>query len=643
MSTEITPVPYEGNEKYIFVSYSHKDSDRVLPILSHLMEDGFRIWYDDGISPGTEWPEVIARHLNDCELFVSFLSNSYMDSFNCKREIDFAVRKRKTFLAVFLEETQLSLGVEMQISTVQSVDYYKTTPEAFFEKFCQFDVVTKSGCRIDQTAAPAAESAPEPQDVPKVQASAVEQVIKEYEPLPDAASLQSAEVGTTAKATVPAQEQSPTAETATSPSAPKAKRKPVFLIPVLLGVFVFLGIFGAVIGINVLKTGNKITSKSNSTTIDLSDGKVTASVLRKEAKGKTIRRIKLSNCELAVKNKDFWNEIITDKVTEITISGCQMTDGEAAVILSSATGLKVLDFSENQITNVTFENNPKLERADLSQNNIKNIARTNLENLSVLNLSDNELTNLDFLETAVHLKILYADRNRIESIGTLKNCTILNKACLAENGITDVTALKSSQDTIEELNLGNNRITDISVLCPMPVLKKINMDNNELTSLYLVGSTKLSYLSARNNLIDSLSGDWDELTYIDVADNNLSGDYYFIYSEKLRNGFFENNNITELFLCGAAYRAGNYVIYNNPLVKFNTGDELTSFVIYASYNENIGPTLENKIGQHLYLLDCPYDLRVQYEKNWSKYSITFSEKNEIVEAAEKLRKTGNFS
>ncbi|MBQ1488402.1 MAG: toll/interleukin-1 receptor domain-containing protein, partial [Lachnospiraceae bacterium] len=56
MNNNMNPRPYEGKEKYIFISYSHKDTDRVMPIISRLMNEGFRVWYDDGISPGTEWP-----------------------------------------------------------------------------------------------------------------------------------------------------------------------------------------------------------------------------------------------------------------------------------------------------------------------------------------------------------------------------------------------------------------------------------------------------------------------------------------------------------------------------------------------------------------------------------------------------------
>ncbi|MBR3638779.1 MAG: toll/interleukin-1 receptor domain-containing protein [Lachnospiraceae bacterium] len=53
MSESTNPIPYEGKENYIFVSYSHMDMDRVMPVVRQWMENGYRVWYDDGISPGT--------------------------------------------------------------------------------------------------------------------------------------------------------------------------------------------------------------------------------------------------------------------------------------------------------------------------------------------------------------------------------------------------------------------------------------------------------------------------------------------------------------------------------------------------------------------------------------------------------------
>ena len=46
--------PYRGDSPYIFISYSHKDSDVVFDIIGQLQMKQYRIWYDEGIDPGTE-------------------------------------------------------------------------------------------------------------------------------------------------------------------------------------------------------------------------------------------------------------------------------------------------------------------------------------------------------------------------------------------------------------------------------------------------------------------------------------------------------------------------------------------------------------------------------------------------------------
>ena len=66
--------PYEGNEDYLFISYSHRDTATVLPLLQRMKEEGYRFWYDEGIDPGTEWPESIAAHLSRCRVCLAFMS-----------------------------------------------------------------------------------------------------------------------------------------------------------------------------------------------------------------------------------------------------------------------------------------------------------------------------------------------------------------------------------------------------------------------------------------------------------------------------------------------------------------------------------------------------------------------------------------
>lgn len=132
-----TVTAYEGSEKYIFISYAHKDTEDVLPIMESLAGRGYRIWYDDGIAPGSEWPEDIAQHLNNCAMVIAFVSENSMASVNCRREINFALSRQKPFLSVLLEPTEMPLGMELQLSAQQSVLRYNyRSEEKFIEKIC---------------------------------------------------------------------------------------------------------------------------------------------------------------------------------------------------------------------------------------------------------------------------------------------------------------------------------------------------------------------------------------------------------------------------------------------------------------------------------------------------------------------------
>ena len=92
------PIVYEGKEPYIFVSYAHRDSTAVFEVLTELQKRGYRLWYDDGIAPGSEWPEDIAQHLDAAAMVISFVTPNSMKSQNCRREINFSLTREKSFL-----------------------------------------------------------------------------------------------------------------------------------------------------------------------------------------------------------------------------------------------------------------------------------------------------------------------------------------------------------------------------------------------------------------------------------------------------------------------------------------------------------------------------------------------------------------
>ena len=126
-------LPYNGKEPYIFISYAHKDADTVVPAIRTLQQGGYRIWYDLGIEAGTEWSNNIAQHLQDCSVFIAFISKNSVLSENCLDEIAFAKSHQKPALMIFLEDdVVLPSGTEMQTARFQRMYYNRQSSQEEF-------------------------------------------------------------------------------------------------------------------------------------------------------------------------------------------------------------------------------------------------------------------------------------------------------------------------------------------------------------------------------------------------------------------------------------------------------------------------------------------------------------------------------
>ncbi len=125
---------YSGNKPYIFASYSHKNIKEVFWCIKKLAESRYRIWYDEGIEPGNEWPEEVGRALTGCRLFLVFMSPAAMDSRNVRNEINFASSENKSMMVVFLQPAELSEGMQLQIGTVQFIHKNEMTEAEFLDK-----------------------------------------------------------------------------------------------------------------------------------------------------------------------------------------------------------------------------------------------------------------------------------------------------------------------------------------------------------------------------------------------------------------------------------------------------------------------------------------------------------------------------
>ena len=135
MKLQNLPVPYQGDCPYIFISYSHKNASKVFPVIEQLQANNYRVWYDEGIDPGTEWDENIAQHVKHCGFFIAFLSPEYLSSSNCRDELNYARDLDKNRLLIYLSDVELPGGMSMRLSRLQAIHMYTyVNPEAFLQK-----------------------------------------------------------------------------------------------------------------------------------------------------------------------------------------------------------------------------------------------------------------------------------------------------------------------------------------------------------------------------------------------------------------------------------------------------------------------------------------------------------------------------
>lgn len=124
--------PYIGNEPFIFVSYSHNDSEEVYRLLKLLQDRGLRIWFDKGGIPASvDFTEFIAQKIIDCEQVLFMVSPSSVNAEYVRMEIRSALENRKIPICVFLESTVMSPGMRMQIGGYQHIYKYEMNDNEF--------------------------------------------------------------------------------------------------------------------------------------------------------------------------------------------------------------------------------------------------------------------------------------------------------------------------------------------------------------------------------------------------------------------------------------------------------------------------------------------------------------------------------
>ncbi|NEX11333.1 MAG: hypothetical protein C1942_01300 [Prosthecochloris sp.] len=93
----------------IFISYAREDERRVKPIVQHLQQMGWRVFWDRNIPPGQSWDEYIEQHLEASRCVVVVWSKHSVGSRWVKAEAEEA-KNRNILVPLLLDKVKLSLG-----------------------------------------------------------------------------------------------------------------------------------------------------------------------------------------------------------------------------------------------------------------------------------------------------------------------------------------------------------------------------------------------------------------------------------------------------------------------------------------------------------------------------------------------------
>ncbi len=485
---------YEGGENFIFVSYAHKNAEKVIPILDKLNAAGYRVWYDDGIAPGSEWPEYIAEHLNRCDVFLAFVSPESIASANCRREVTYALSKQKKFLGVLLEPTQMSPGMEMQLSAQQCIIRHNyRTEEEFLAKIlgssillsCLRPVRHEVHEALPETPQPAEKRESGAQPVPRItdeDMRAVETMKQAGKPAKKA----------DAKAQTPVRPQKDAA-----PAVPKKKKKVKWLIPaaaclvlaVIAAILLGSGLFnrsdtdasepiGELRG-GKLKISEKTTVKRTDTSVTLYNDTVTPASVEQLNKMEALTSFYMTNCT----------------VEDDALAALKLPETVSTVAFENCSGIKSFGFLKDlpklwtlRLTNCGANDTipdlsglEKLSEADLTGGEgFTDLSLLPLEKLTILRLGATGIKDLKGLEKAENLNTFsaaYTDIVSAEELTGLKRLIRLNLRGTKITGFKDPFSCLS----LQYLYLSDTPLTDLEAFDAVTILKELDISGTGIT------------------------------------------------------------------------------------------------------------------------------------------------------------------
>lgn len=611
------PTAYEGQENYVFISYAHKDNDRVMQILRQLEQDGIRFWYDDGIAPGSEWPENIAQHLDSSALVIAFLTPNSVASANCRREVTFALSRQKPLLGIVLEKTEMSMGLELQLSAQQCIFRYNyRREEDFIQKVLSCPDLEP--CREH----PAVEETPQPEPAPK-------------------------------KPETPPRKPSPKKAPAASGKRPK------WLIPGLLTMVLALALTVVLtMGYFRVRVTEDLVVERGTSSLSLRDAQITASTVKQINKLSKLQNLSLDSCENDEQALDALNleslqsfsakDMSLDSLAclqnspelkDLKLENCGVTnqmlgDGNLPVLqtlllknnpeLTELRGVDVSQLRQLQLENtgiaqISFlADAKKLVAIDCSNTPVTDISPLcNLEHLKSMDFSGCAVSSVTKDFQALSMSELSMKGCGLTDAGGFRNFTVLQKADLGGNQLSDIGWLEKSAKTLKKVNLSFNPLEpeQLSFLAEASAMTELNLDGIAGLELSLVRKMpELKVLSARNCGITDISAlaGLEKLQELYLAANQIADISGLPQSMGAKSSCQLDLAYNRISNADSLPR-GSYkvlTIHGNPLtITGRTFEELKGILLTLDYHNSLTASAVPAAFNDVLVLDTPQDMQ----------------------------------
>jgi Leucine-rich repeat (LRR) protein len=102
------------------------------------------------------------------------------------------------------------------------------------------------------------------------------------------------------------------------------------------------------------------------------------------------------------------------------------------------------------------------------------------EDMDEIEMAESDIDNLDGVEYCIHTETMDLSGNRISDLSPLYGLTMLKDLNLADNQIGDIDALGTLQH-LRSIDLSNNRIDDLSPLFELGKLEYIDLTGNKIS------------------------------------------------------------------------------------------------------------------------------------------------------------------